>query len=107
MTELPILFPFAEYWWFYLAFVAFILAVLVLDLGVFHKKDHVVSFREAAVWTVIWISLALVFNLLFYQYALWKFSADPVLLAIPGFDAAAVAKQSALEFLAGFVVEKS
>jgi len=107
MTEMPMLFPFADYWWFYIAFVIFILAVLVLDLGVFHKKDHVVSFKEASAWTVVWISLALVFNFLFYHYALWKFSSDATLLAIPGFDAAAAAKQSAMEFLAGFVVEKS
>ena len=48
-----ILFPFQDYWWFYLAFTAFVLAVLALDLGVFHKKAHEVSFKEASIWTTI------------------------------------------------------
>lgn len=102
-----ILFPFAEYWWFYLGFVAFVLVVLALDLGVFHKNAHEVSFREAAIWTTVWISLALVFNLLFYYYAQWKFSVDPRYLAIPGWDPSAQAQNVALEFFTGFVVEKS
>ncbi len=37
-----ILFPFAEYWWFYAAFTVFILSMLALDLGVFHRKEHTV-----------------------------------------------------------------
>jgi tellurite resistance protein TerC len=67
------LFPFAEYWWFYLAFTGFVLLLLALDLGVFHRKAHEVSFREAATWSVVWVALALLFNFLLYQYALWKF----------------------------------
>lgn len=102
-----ILFPFADYWSFYLFFILFIMFVLFLDLGVFHKKSHEVSFKEASIWTAVWISLALIFNLLFYYFALYKFSSDPVLLAIPGFDPGLAAKQSALEFLTGFVVEKT
>jgi tellurite resistance protein TerC len=101
------LFPFADYWWFYLAFTGFVLAMLALDLGVFHKKAHEVSFKEAGVWTVIWISFALVFNVIFYYYALHKFNTDPRYLAMEGFNAAEQAKASALEFLTGFVVEKS
>lgn len=102
-----IFFPMADYWWFYAGFVLFVLCVLALDLGVFHKKAHEVSFKEASIWTTVWISLALVFNFLFYLYAQHKFSTDPSYLAIPGFDAAAQAKSSALEFLTGFVVEKA
>jgi tellurite resistance protein TerC len=89
-----ILFSFADYWWFYLAFTGFVLALLALDLGVFHRKAHEVSFKEAGAWTAVWISLALVFNFFFYQYAAWKFSPD-------------IAKQLGLEFLTGFVVEKA
>jgi len=102
-----ILFPFADYWWFYAGFIVFILVVLALDLGVFHRKAHEVSFREALAWTGIWIGLALVFNFLFYRYALWKFSNDQRYLSLVDFDPAAQAKASALEFLTGFVVEKS
>lgn len=102
-----ILFPFDQYWWFYLGFTAFILVVLILDLGVFHKKAHEVSFKEASIWTAVWIGLALVFNYLFYVYAQYQFSSHPMYGAIPGFDPDAQAKVSALEFLTGFVVEKS
>lgn len=102
-----VLFPFAEYWWFYLAFIAFVILVLALDLGVFHKNAHEVSFKEAATWTGVWISLALVFNYLFYLYAHHVFTTDPRYALIPGFDPAGQAKTSALEFLTGFVVEKS
>ncbi len=100
-------FPFEDYWWFYVAFTGFVLALLALDLGVFNRKAHVISFREASVWSVIWISLALAFNFAFYKYAAWKFSQDPGLLQIPGFDSDAAARQVGLEFLTGYVVEKT
>lgn len=102
-----VLFPFADYWTFYLGFTAFVLAVVTLDLGVFHKKAHEVTVKEASTWTVVWIALALLFNALFYFYAKAKFAADQRLMALPGFDPDVAAKQSALEFLTGFVVEKS
>lgn len=102
-----IFFPISEYWWFYLAFTAFICVVLALDLGVFHREAHEVSVKEATIWTSIWITLALIFNFFFYQYALWKFSADPVYTSMAGFEAAEQAKTLALEFLTGFVIEKS
>lgn len=101
------LFPFAEYWWFYLAFTGFVLMLLALDLGVFHRKAHEVSLREAATWSVVWVALALLFNLLLYNYALWKFPQDARLLAVPGFDPASAAWRVALEFLTGYVVEKT
>jgi tellurite resistance protein TerC len=106
VTEIT-LFPFAQYWWFYLAFLAGVLVLLALDLGVFHREAHEVSFREAATWSVVWVSLALAFNYGLYHFALWRFPQDPRLLALPGFDAVAAAKETALEFLTGFVVEKS
>ena len=102
-----VLFPFSEYWWFYLAFVGLVLLLLSLDLGVFHRKAHAVSFRESAIWSAVWIALALLFNLALYNYALWKFPQDPRLMAIPGFDPHAAAARVALEYLTGYVVEKS
>ena len=101
------LFPFADYWWFYLGFTGFVLLLLALDLGVFHRKAHAVSFREAAAWSVVWVTLALVFNFLLYQFALWKFPQDARLAAVPGFDPAAAAWRVSLEFLTGYVVEKA
>ena len=43
-------------------FLAFVLAMLALDLGVFNRKDHVVGPREALGWSVLWVSLALAFG---------------------------------------------
>ncbi|MBC8009989.1 MAG: hypothetical protein H7067_07820, partial [Burkholderiales bacterium] len=113
-----LLFPIADYWWFYGLFTLFVLGMLALDLGVFHRKAHEVSMKEAATWSVVWISLALVFCFGFWQYAQWKLPQyPPVLEALaaqgitdPAAIAAATGKmanQSALEFLTGFVVEKS
>ena len=101
------LFPFAEYWWFYGVFTLFVLGMLSLDLGVFHRKEHTVTFKEAGIWTVVWVLLALVFCFGLYQYALWKFPQDARLMAIPGFDPGITAWNTALEFLAGYVVEES
>ena len=101
------LFPFADYWWFYLGFTGFVLLLLALDLGVFHREAHEVSFREAATWSVVWVALALGFNFLLYQFALWKFPQDARLTAVPGFDPGAAAWRVSLEFLTGYVVEKS
>ena len=101
------LFPFAEYWWFYLAFTGFVLLMLALDLGVFHRKAHEVSFKEASAWSVVWVTLALVFNYLLYRYTLWKFPQDERLMAIPGFVPDAAAWTVSLEFLTGYIVEKS
>ena len=88
------LFPFAEYWWFYGIFLLFVFFMLALDLGIFNRKAHVVSFKEATVWSIVWIVLALVFNFIFFQYSLSKFGAD-------------AAGQVALEFLTGYVIEYS
>jgi tellurite resistance protein TerC len=107
MSEFPVLFPFAEYWWFYLAFTGLVLVLLSLDLGVFHRKAHAVSFKEATAWTCVWVTLALTFNVLLYFYAKWSFADNPALMALPGFDPQAQAMRVALEFLAGYLVEQS
>jgi len=105
--ENVILFPFAEYWLFYVGFTTFVLLMLALDLGVFHREAHEVTFKESLTWSIVWISLALIFNFLFFKYAGWKFENDARLLAIPGFDGDAAARQVGLEFLTGFIVEKT
>jgi tellurite resistance protein TerC len=88
------LFPMSDYWWFYLGFTALVLVLLMLDLGVFHRKAHAVSFREAAIWTVVWASLAGLFCIAFYAYSAGRFGAR-------------LGRQAALEFLTGYVVEWS
>ncbi len=104
-----ILFPFADYWWFYGLFTLFVIGMLALDLGVLHREAHEVKFKEALGWSIFWISLAMIFCVGFWQYAQWKLPQDPRLLAagMTAAQAATLANQSALEFLTGFVVEKS
>ncbi len=55
-------------WIFWILFNVFVLAMLALDLGVFHRRKHEVAFREAIGWTVLWISLAGVFAVLIYHF---------------------------------------
>jgi len=117
MTTEILLFPFADYWWLYGLFTLFVLGMLALDLGVFHREAHAVTVKEAAVWSTVWISLALLFCAGFWQYAHFKLPTYAPLLAelafrgITGADAALaaakLADQSTLEFLTGFVVEKA
>lgn len=70
----------------WIGFNLFVLIMLALDLGVFHKKSHVVTVREALTWTGIWVTLAMLFNLFVYYY----------------FD-----KDKAIEFFTGYLIEKS
>jgi tellurite resistance protein TerC len=102
-----LLFPIAEYWHVYAGFLVFVLGMLALDLGVFHREAHVVSFGEATVWSAVWVALALGFNYLFYLYAASSFPNNERLMAIPGFDPQAAAERAGLEFLTGYIVEKS
>lgn len=88
------LFPISEYWWFYIAFTALIVALLAVDLGVFHRRAHVVGFREAGCWTAVWMSLALLFC-----YGLYAFTASRM--------GDAAARKASIEFLTGYVIEQS
>lgn len=72
--------------WPWVLFNAFVLVMLAVDLGVFHRKTHEVSLTEAAIWTVVWIALALVFN-----YGVYHF----------------LGTQAGLEFLTAYLVEKA
>jgi tellurite resistance protein TerC len=107
MTRYVQIFPFDDYWWFYVVFSIFVVFLLLLDLGLFHRKAHSVSMKEAGMWSIVWITLALTFNAALYYYALQTLPDHPDLAASPGFDAAASAKRVALEFLAGYIVELS
>ncbi|MBR3725959.1 MAG: TerC family protein, partial [Bacteroidales bacterium] len=56
---------------FFGAFMVFIILMLAMDLGLFHKKDHVIKIKEAAIWTGIWVALAMLFGLLLLFKAEW------------------------------------
>ena len=101
------LFPFADYWPHYLAFAGLVVVLLSLDLGLFHRKAHTVSFREAALWSLAWFSLAMLFAYGLHEYASWKFANDPRLTSLPGWNAGQTANQVTLEYLTGYIVELS
>ena len=100
------MFNFQEFWWAYLGFLGFISVILLLDLGVFNKEPHVPSFKEAGSWTIVWISVALIFNVAFYFYSIARFTDNPGLVP-EGFTAHSLATKLSLEFLTGYVVEKT
>jgi tellurite resistance protein TerC len=91
----------------YASFTGVVLGLLALDLGVFHRDAHEVSFRESAAWSAVWVTLAMLFNLALYIYAVTTFPKNPRLMAAPGFDPDAAARQVGLEFLSGYLVEYS
>jgi tellurite resistance protein TerC len=70
----------------WIVFAVIVLVMLALDLGVFHRKAHVVRLREAVVWSAVWIGLSLIFNLGVYIY---------------------LGPQAGLDFLTAYIVEKS
>jgi tellurite resistance protein TerC len=70
----------------WITFFVFVVAMLALDLGVFHRRSRVIHMREAVVWTAVWIGLALLFNAgIFFYFGL----------------------KAGLEFLSAYIVEKS
>ena len=70
----------------WVVFNIFVLGMLALDLGIFHRKAHVIKIKEALVWSAVWVTLALLFNLGIY---FWR------------------GPETALEFLTGYLIEKS
>ena len=82
--------------WLWVGFIVVVIGLLALDLGVFHRKAHAVSTKEAAIWTVVWITLALLFNGVIYLF--WH-------VMMPG--SASTNGQAALEFLTGYLIEYS
>ena len=82
--------------WLWVGFNVFVLAMLALDLGVFHRKSHAVSGKEALTWSLIWISLSLVFNAVIYFY--WDRMAP---------NSTYTNSEAALAFFTGYLIEKS
>lgn len=101
-----IIYPFSDYWTVYVFFIFLVTLVLFLDLGFFHKKEHTMTWKESVIWSIFWVGLALVFNYGLYRYTAFKLSNDSDFLMIPGSNAMQQAKQTALEFLTGFLLEK-
>ncbi len=83
-------------WIFWVVFNVFVLAMLALDLGVFHRKKHVVGFREAIGWTLLWIGLAGIFAVFIYFFGHTMVGA-----------ARSANSQLSLEFITGYLIEQS
>ena len=91
---------------FFVIFLVFVVVMLTLDLTVFHKKDHVVTMREAATQTALWVLLALGFAVLLYLHAEWihgRSASDFESLAALN----AYRHETAKQFLAGYFIEES
>src|SRR5690348_9496831 len=72
--------------WLWIGFNLFVLTMLALDLGIFHRKAHTVSIKEALLWSLVWIVLAMVFNVGIYFFG---------------------GIELALQFFTGYLIEKS
>jgi tellurite resistance protein TerC len=79
-------------WWAWVGFLGFVALMLALDLGVFNRKAHVVSLKEALAWCAVWFGLAMAFNLL-------------IALKMPDTVVNGVTSRPALEFFTGYIVE--
>ncbi|MBL8080370.1 MAG: TerC family protein [Anaerolineales bacterium] len=82
--------------WLWIGFNLFVLLMLALDLGVFHRQSHAVSTKEALTWSIVWISLSLAFNAIIYFF--WD-------KMVPG--SIYTNSEAALAFLTGYLIEKS
>ena len=84
---------------FWFLFILFVIGMLALDLGVFHKKDHVFTTKEALFWTGVWVFISLLFNVaiyFLYEHGILYSTGE----AISGLEAA-------LDFFTGYLIEKS
>lgn len=79
---------------FWIGFIVFVLVMLSLDLFVFHKKDTAVKVKEALLWSLFWIGLAMVFNIGVY-------------FVVGNMSSIELGRQKALEFLTGYLIEES
>jgi TerC family integral membrane protein len=82
--------------WLWIGFNLFVLSMLAVDLGVFHRRAHEVSIKEATVWSIVWISLAMLFNVGLYLF--WD-----KLSPTSNYSNS----EAALAFFTGYLIEKS
>ena len=98
--------------WLWAGFLIFVVAMLALDLGVFHRKAHVVSLREALIWTAVWVALSLAFCGVIYPLyetgygGFGRYDPDGVEAAAPYLYPTA-GWSATLAYLSGYLTEKS
>ncbi|MBX3741073.1 MAG: TerC family protein [Akkermansiaceae bacterium] len=92
--------------WAWLIFLGFVLLMLALDLGVFHRKSHVVGMKEALSWSAVWITLGLAFSVaVYFAYENHWFDLGNTRDAVDG--VVNNGRLAATKYLTGYVVEKS
>lgn len=101
------IFPFDTFWPFYLIFSGGVAAILFLSLKTFNSKPHEVSIREATVAALSWFGLALLFNVILFFYTRWHLESQPAFVLSHGSTPTEMARTVSLEFLSGYLVEKS
>jgi tellurite resistance protein TerC len=92
--------------WIWIGFILFILALLALDLGVFHRKAHVVSIREALAWSAVWIAMGLSFGaFVYFGYENQWFGLGTKIDAVDG--SPNTGREALVKYVTGYIVEKS
>jgi tellurite resistance protein TerC len=92
--------------WLWIGFITLIIFLLLLDLGVFHRKAHIPGIRESLAWTSLWIILALIFNVgiyFLYENHLFGIGYEKTVLRETGINGMEAAKM----FFTGYLIEKS
>lgn len=87
-------FPFADYYWLYGVFIAFVLLLVIFDLGLISKSKENITLKQALFWSVIWILLGLLVGVGVWQYSAFKFGSE-------------LGRQLGLEYLSGYLIEKA
>jgi len=95
--------PSMETIWLWIGFIVLVMVFLALDLGVFNRKAHIIGIREAVCWTIVWIVMALLFNVavyFMYEHHLFGIGQHAGHVDLDGM-------QAAVKFFTGYIIEKS
>ncbi|MEN9845619.1 MAG: hypothetical protein RIS36_766 [Pseudomonadota bacterium] len=101
------IFPFSQFWPVYLLFSVSVAAILFTSLRRFHGQPEEISLRKAGISALNWFGLALLCNVILYFLTYWHLSHHPEIAQALGGTADSLARQTSLEFLSGYLLEKS
>ncbi len=101
------IFPFATFWPIYVAFSGLVAVALWGSIRISHSDAKEVSIREASIAALSWFGIALIFNALLYYFTWWYVSANPAIAMARGVVPHDIARKLALEYLSGYLLEKS
>src|SRR5690349_10254457 len=92
--------------WIWVGFILFVLVMLALDLGVFHRKAHEVKVKEALTWSAVWIGMALLFSaFIYFGYEQHWMGLGTRIDAVDG--RINDGSSALIKYLTGYVIEKS